>query len=698
MQNIRNKKISASYNSAIEVKFIYAISNSISKRAVSEKRMKLKTQALVIGLAIAIVFNLLIIYAAFFSTPSERLFEQFTGNGMAGSVGMCIDQFINLSVLPQLTAVYGTAFSVDINLTHNEDSYYPNLNFTDNTTLFSINRTTGVISWTPNSSHEGFHSINITVGNNACREPDDSMVLVIEVRAPNYAPSINMTNVTLTEDVNFYFNVTNYTSDPDGNALKFYDNYANFVIGEDSGIIDFTPGNSDVGNHTIRLTVIDPGLLLDFQDVLFTVLNVNDAPVLSAVGAQTAEINVSLSISLNATDVDPGEELTFFSNTSWFLNSSGRIATSSERASYNFSVLITNSSLVNQTFSINITVNDTSGAQDSEVVSFTVVRYNNPPNITSYSPLQKTFSMHTDECQNFSITKTDIDGTDPSVTWVYNNTDSGITADSYYFCPPNAGSFNITVTITDGIANDSESWLASATVRLPPEPSSTTPGGAGGGGAGQFCNPYWLCGDWQSCKPGNVQERACWDRNRCGTIDGKPEETKSCIYTEFPTCFDGIKNQDELLADCGGSCRDCPTCDDNIQNQGETGIDCGGPCPVCKEVLAPAEVGKMPVELKQVVSNLSLYWPFWLVLSILLLSMVRAVKEIDMEKIRKVKNRVQSKTAVHKVNRLLAQSYKEIKAKNHEKAKEYYNNAKDLYEKLPEEQKAKVKVNGLKAK
>ncbi|MBU2637625.1 MAG: hypothetical protein KJ955_01500 [Nanoarchaeota archaeon] len=660
--------------------------------------MKLKTQALMLGLIIAIVFNLLIIYSALFYAPSEKVFEQFTGRGMAGSVDMCIDWFINLSVLPAQTTIYNQVFSLDINLTHNEDTYYPQLNFTDNTTLFEINSTTGVIIWTPNSSHEGFHSINITVGNNACREPDDSMILVIEVRRPNYAPIINMTNVTLTEDVNFWFNVTNYTYDPDGDLLKFYDNYANFVIGEDSGIIDFTPGDDDVGNHTIRLTVIDPGLLLDFQDVLFTILNVNDAPNLSTVGSKTAEINVTLNITLTAYDPDPNEALTFSSNTSWFLNSSGSISTSSRWSNYIFSVLITDSSWINLTFSINITVNDTSGAEDSEVISFTVVRYNNPPNITSYSPLQKILSMYTDECQNFSITKEDLDGTIPSVTWVYNNTDSGETSDEYKFCPPNAGVFNITVTITDGIANDSESWLVTSLVRPPPEPSSTTPSGAGAGGAGMFCHPNWLCTDWQFCQIGNIQERMCWDRNRCGTIDGKPNETKSCIYTEFPTCFDGIKNQDELLIDCGGICKDCPTCDDNIQNHGETGIDCGGPCPVCKEVLAPVEVKKLPVQLKQIFSKLSLYWLFWLVLSILFLSMIRAVKEINIEKIKKVKGSVKSKVEVHKVNKLLALAYKEIKAKNHEKAKVFYNEAKAMYEKLSDEEKKKVKVNGLQAK
>lgn len=69
-----------------------------------------------------------------------------------------------------------------------------------------------------------------------------------------------------------------------------------------------------------------------------------------------------------------------------------------------------------------------------------------------------------------------------------------------------------------------------------------------------------------------------------------------------PTCFDEVKNQDELRVDCGGpNCAECqPDCTDRIANQGEQspvtqlnpaarviGIDCGGancePCSTCDD-------------------------------------------------------------------------------------------------------------------
>lgn len=657
--------------------------------------MKLRTKALIVGLIVGIMLNLIIIFSAIFYGPAGISFEKFTGRGLSGNVELCIDWYINLSELPQQTARINRNFTLNINLTEREDIYYPYLNFTDNTTLFDINTTTGEIFWIPNSSHVSkTYSINISVGNNACNEPDDSMILTIYVQDANLAPVLNMPNITIYEDSWFYFNVSNYSSDPDGDALKFYDNSPLFVIGEDTGIIDWTPDDEDIGNYTIRFTIIDTGGLVDFQDVLLQVISVNDLPNLSSVADQTVQINVSHNITLAGYDDDFNDTLTFFSNYSWFLNSSGPINTTSRWAYYTVTLLFTDISLINTTFHVNVTVNDSTGASDSKLINITVVRYNHPPNITSYYPLEKEKTIYNGQCQLFNITKYDEDGTIPSTKWYVDGSDTNITADEYTFCPYNTTAYNITVVITDGLANDSESWIITV-VPMPPYISpSTTPSGAGSGGAGMFCEPRWVCTDWNWCQPGNIQKRECIDRNGCGKLDNKPLEIQACIYTEFPTCFDGIKNQDEIVADCGGSiCKPCPTCDDGIQNQGEEGIDCGGPCPVCKELLAPAKVEKIPIELNQIVSNLSLYWLFWLLVSILLLSMIRAVREVNLEKIKAAAKRKED--PVRRVNRLLNMSYKEIKAKNHEKAKEYYNEAKAIYEKLPDSDKAKVTLKGI---
>ena len=69
----------------------------------------------------------------------------------------------------------------------------------------------------------------------------------------------------------------------------------------------------------------------------------------------------------------------------------------------------------------------------------------------------------------------------------------------------------------------------------------------------------------------------CWDgirnQDEVGVDCGGPCD--ACA----PMCSDGEQNGDEESIDCGGVCSNCPTCHDGIQNQGELGVDCGGPCP-----------------------------------------------------------------------------------------------------------------------
>lgn len=69
----------------------------------------------------------------------------------------------------------------------------------------------------------------------------------------------------------------------------------------------------------------------------------------------------------------------------------------------------------------------------------------------------------------------------------------------------------------------------------------------------------------------------CWDgvrnQNEVGIDCGG--QCDACA----PMCSDGEQNGDEESIDCGGICANCPTCHDGIQNQGELGVDCGGPCP-----------------------------------------------------------------------------------------------------------------------
>jgi len=83
------------------------------------------------------------------------------------------------------------------------------------------------------------------------------------------------------------------------------------------------------------------------------------------------------------------------------------------------------------------------------------------------------------------------------------------------------------------------------------------------------------------------------------------QEVKKCFLCNiFPTCKDGVKNQDETGVDCGGNkCPKCevksvfPTCKDGVKNQDETGVDCGGnKCPKCEVKSIPLDSQTIPDE------------------------------------------------------------------------------------------------------
>ncbi|CAF0991771.1 unnamed protein product [Adineta steineri] len=107
------------------------------------------------------------------------------------------------------------------------------------------------------------------------------------------------------------------------------------------------------------------------------------------------------------------------------------------------------------------------------------------------------------------------------------------------------------------------------------------------------------CGG-ETCKRKCSPQQGCDSNSDC-TSNNCNTTTKKCLT---PTCTDGVKNQDEIDVDCGGTvcaskclpqegCRsssDCtsnncdittkkcqtPTCTDGVKNQDETDVDCGG--------------------------------------------------------------------------------------------------------------------------
>ncbi|MCX6814661.1 MAG: VWA domain-containing protein, partial [Candidatus Aenigmarchaeota archaeon] len=62
--------------------------------------------------------------------------------------------------------------------------------------------------------------------------------------------------------------------------------------------------------------------------------------------------------------------------------------------------------------------------------------------------------------------------------------------------------------------------------------------GGGGGGGGGGCTPNWQCSEWTACCEDGTQKRLCLDANNCGTLAGKPEEIKFCLFSALQSSGD----------------------------------------------------------------------------------------------------------------------------------------------------------------
>lgn len=168
--------------------------------------------------------------------------------------------------------------------------------------------------------------------------------------------------------------------------------------------------------------------------------------------------------------------------------------------------------------------------------------------------------------------------------------------------------------------------VSNVTPTVTPTPA---PEGGGGGGGITKCIELWQCDPWGECSPSEYQIRSCFDNNFCSTIKVKPTEIQRCNYiTRPPNCFDKIKNNNEEGIDCGGRCVPCPSCNDGIKNQDEADVDCGGVCGEC--VLSVNSEGRAPGAFSMgiLVKDINLYWPAWLLLSILLLILIQLYNEV----------------------------------------------------------------------
>lgn len=204
-------------------------------------------------------------------------------------------------------------------------------------------------------------------------------------QTPGTYEQTNMSNLTAAANVAFTYYV--HATDPDqltyaGDTLTYTDNTTLFSINSTTGIITFTPTNSDVGEHHINLTVTDAAGESDSRTMSLTIVD-NTAPTIQSLTDLYCEQDSTCWTLLTATDPDTNENLTFTAT----IIEANPLSNLSTNQSLNLSWLSYNQTNASKTFlnnqvgnyTYNITVTDQWGATDSTTLFVNVSNVNDAP-------------------------------------------------------------------------------------------------------------------------------------------------------------------------------------------------------------------------------------------------------------------------------------------------------------------------------
>jgi hypothetical protein len=250
---------------------------------------------------------------------------------------------------------------------------------------------------------------------------------------------------SILEGANTSFTIS--ASDADGDSLTY--SASNLPTGagfnSSTGSFSWTPGFDQAGSYSVTFAVFD-GSATDSEVVTITVGNVNRSPVLGSIGAKSVAETNSLNFTIAATDPD-NDNLSYSASNL----PTGAAFNSSTRA-FSWTPTAAQAGSYTVTFSVS-----DGAASDSEAVTITVAEENQPPVLTAVG--NRTGAENS--AISFTLSATDADG--DSLSYSATNLPSGAnlnpTSGAFSWTPDysQAGSYNLTFSVSDGTLSDAES-------------------------------------------------------------------------------------------------------------------------------------------------------------------------------------------------------------------------------------------------
>ncbi|MER2128390.1 putative Ig domain-containing protein, partial [Solibacillus sp.] len=177
----------------------------------------------------------------------------------------------------------------------------------------SINATTGVFTWTPTEAQgpDSF-TIKVVVSDGMLSDEEEITVTVNEVNTAPVLAAIG--DKMVDEETLLTFTATATDADLPANTLTYSlgDEPPGASINATTGVFTWTPTEAQgPGSYTFEVVVSD-GTQTDSEEITLTVKEVNEAPVLSAIGNKTINEGSELTFTATATDADlPANTLTY---------------------------------------------------------------------------------------------------------------------------------------------------------------------------------------------------------------------------------------------------------------------------------------------------------------------------------------------------------------------------------------------------
>lgn len=284
------------------------------------------------------------------------------------------------SIGPQ-TVAEGTTLGVDIQAT---DPDGDSVSFAASSlppfaTLVDHGNGTATVTLSPDYTQAGTYSATVAAFNGGGFDPETFSITVTNVDRPPVLDPIGAQTVAEGATVD----VTVTGSDPDGDVASFVGvalpPFATLTDNNDgTATLRLAPTLTDAGTYSATVAAFNGGGN-DPETFPITVTNLNQAPVLAPIGAQTVAEGSTLVIPVSATDPDTGDTLQFLPS------SLPSFATFTDNGDGTGSLTLTPSYTDAGSYSILMLVTD-SFLDDTETFALTVTDTNRAPVISGVPP------------------------------------------------------------------------------------------------------------------------------------------------------------------------------------------------------------------------------------------------------------------------------------------------------------------------